>query len=134
MAIKQGATVQNYLVGNGAGKAAYVADELEGVGSRKEGKLMNNSAIGSSLDDLLKEDGILPEVAAHAVKRGLARSLKDLIAQSGKSLDQLAQEIGFTRQEIEVALDETTKEGSLYLIVAAIYALGGKVSISCQKQ
>jgi antitoxin HicB len=51
--------------------------------------MTNNSHIGSSLDDLLEEDGILSEVSVIALKRILAWKISQEMSKKGLSNDAL---------------------------------------------
>lgn len=61
--------------------------------------MTTNPYIGSSLDDLLEEDGILDEVDAIAIKRVLACLVQ-----------QLMQEKGFTKTAISQGIDSPAGE------------------------
>lgn len=93
---------------------------------------MKNSALGSSFDDFLAEDGILEEVTEEAAKRVLARSMAVLIAQSGKTKTQIAKDMGSSRSQVNRLLDESDTGVTLHTVMAAAHATGGRVRITVE--
>ena len=55
--------------------------------------MTTNPYIGSSLDELLEEDGILEEVDAIAIKRVLACLVQELMQEKGLTKTAMAQEM-----------------------------------------
>jgi antitoxin HicB len=61
--------------------------------------------IGSSFDSFLKQDGIYEEVTARAVKRVLARQLRDLMKREEISKTELASRMHTSRAQLDRLLD-----------------------------
>ncbi|QCS49808.1 Fis family transcriptional regulator [Picosynechococcus sp. PCC 11901] len=67
--------------------------------------MTNNQHIGSSLDDLLEEDGILAEVNALALKRVLAWQLSQEMERQELSRSQMAASMKTSRASLQRLLD-----------------------------
>jgi DNA-binding Xre family transcriptional regulator len=62
---------------------------------------MNNPHIGSSFDDLLREEGILEEVSSAATIRVLAMQLQIELEKQGVSKTELAKRMGTSRSQVD---------------------------------
>lgn len=66
---------------------------------------MNNPHIGSSFDDLLREEGILGEVSSAAAIRVLAMQLHIQLEERGISKAELAKRMGTSRSQVDRLLN-----------------------------
>jgi antitoxin HicB len=85
--------------------------------------------IGSSLDDLLEEDGILEEVDAIAIKRVLACLVQELMQEKGLTKTAMAQEMNTSRASLDRLLDPENTSVTLNTIVNAAKAVGKRLRI-----
>lgn len=88
-----------------------------------------NKHRGSSLEDFLKEDGILEEVQAVALKRAVALKLHDLMKKKKLSKSAMAAEMRTSRAALHRLLDPENTSVTLATINRAARALGRKVKI-----
>jgi antitoxin HicB len=70
--------------------------------------MTNNPYIGSSLDDLLEEDGVLAEVNAVALKRVLAWQVLQEMKKRGLSKSQMAVAMNTSRPSLDVRIQRGT--------------------------
>ncbi len=66
---------------------------------------MNNPHIGSSFDDLLRDEGILEEVSSTAAVRVLAMQLTIELQEQGISKAELARRMGTSRSQVDRLLN-----------------------------
>ncbi|HEY7030121.1 MAG TPA: helix-turn-helix transcriptional regulator [Thermomicrobiales bacterium] len=90
---------------------------------------MDNSHIGSSFDDFLKEDGIYEDVTADAVKRVLGWQLEQARLAQGISKSALARQMHTSRTQVERLLDPTNTQVQFDTLQRAAKALGHKLVI-----
>jgi antitoxin HicB len=64
-----------------------------------------NKAIGSGLDDLLKEDGVLNQAQAEAAKRVIAWQVQKMMESQHISKAQLARDLETSRGAVDRILD-----------------------------
>lgn len=85
--------------------------------------------IGSSLDDLLEQDGVLAEVTARALKRVIARRL--VAEMAGRKLTKagLALRMGTSRSQLDRLLDPENDSLTLNSLVRAAHAVGHRVKV-----
>lgn len=62
---------------------------------------MNNPHIGSSFDDLLREEGIFESVSSAAAVRVLAMQLHVELEKQGMSKTELAKRMGTSRSQVD---------------------------------
>ena len=95
---------------------------------------MNNDAmnknIGSSLDDFLKEEGILEEAELYAAKRALAYEIQQLMRQQNLSKTTMAQRMKTSRAAVDRILDPENHAVTLITMEKAATALGKRLQIS----
>ena len=91
--------------------------------------MTNNLYIGSSLDDLLEEDGILDEVDAIAIKRVLAWQVSQLMQEKGLTKTAMAQEMNTSRASLDRFLDSENTSVTLNTMVSAAKAVGKRLRI-----
>jgi antitoxin HicB len=88
-----------------------------------------NKYAGSTLDDLLAEEGILEEVSAKAHKRLLVLQLADIMKESKLSKDGLAQRLQTTRAQVDRLLDPDNTSITLELLERLARAVGRELKI-----
>ncbi len=91
--------------------------------------MTTNPYIGSSLDDLLEEDGILDEVEAIAIKRILAWQVSQLMQEKGLTKTAMAQEMNTSRAALDRFLDPENTSVTLNTMVNAAKAVGKRLNI-----
>ena len=91
--------------------------------------MKKNPRLGSTLDDLLREDGALEEVEARAQKRVLARQLEQLMRQQRVTKAALAARMGTSRSALDRLLDPTNASVTLYTMTTAARALGTRLDL-----
>jgi antitoxin HicB len=85
--------------------------------------------IGSSFDSFLKQDGIYEEVTARAVKRVLARQLRDLMKREEISKTELASRMHTSRAQLDRLLDPENESVTLGTLARAAEAVGRNLRI-----
>jgi predicted XRE-type DNA-binding protein len=91
--------------------------------------MTNNPYIGSSLDDLLEEDGILAEVNAVALKRVLAWQVLQEMKNRGLSKSQMAVAMSTSRPSLDRLLDPSNISVTLKTMDRAAAILGKRLRI-----
>jgi antitoxin HicB len=84
---------------------------------------------GSSLDDFLREEGILEEVEAAALKRAVAMKVADLMKKEKTNKTSMAQRMRTSRAALDRLLDPANTSVTLATLNRAAQALGRKVKI-----
>ena len=95
--------------------------------------MKKNPRLGSTLDDLLREDGALEDVEARAQKRVLARQLDQLMRQQHVTKVELVQRMGTSRSALDRLLDPTNASVTLYTMTAAARALGARLDLNVSR-
>lgn len=85
---------------------------------RKKGR------IGSSLDDVLKEDSLYEEVTAKAIKRVIARQLDAVMRQNHLTKTMLAKRMQTSRAQLDRLLDPDNESVTLGTLARAAHAVG----------
>jgi antitoxin HicB len=85
--------------------------------------------IGSSLDDLLKEKGILEEVNAAALKRVISLQIEDEMRRRKISKSALAKRMHTSRMAVDRLLDTTNGSVTLNTLGRVASALGRRLSV-----
>ena len=88
-----------------------------------------NKHRGSDLRDFLREEGVLEEVEARAVKRALALQLGRLAAEQSLSKSEMAVRMKTSRAAVDRLLDAENPSVTLTTLGKAARALGRKVRI-----
>ena len=92
--------------------------------------MKRNPHIGSDFDDFLREEGILDEVQAVAVKRVLTFQLERGMKAKQLTKDGYGQADGTTRAQLDRLLDPDNPSATLATLVKAANAVGKRVKIS----
>ena len=85
--------------------------------------------IGSSLDDLLEEKGILEEVNAAALKRVISLQIEDEMRRRKISKSDLAKRMHTSRMAVDRLLDTTNSSVTLNTLGRVASALGRRLSV-----
>ena len=88
-----------------------------------------NKHRGSSVRDFLKQDGILEDVQAAALKRALALKVADLMEQRNFNKTALAAEMRTSRAAINRILDPENTSVTLTTLNKVAQSLGRKLKI-----
>ena len=89
----------------------------------------DNPHIGSRLDDLLADDGLLEEVTAVAVKRVIAWQIAEAMKTEGISKSALAVRMHTSRSHIDRVLDAEDTGMTLDTLSRTASALGYRVKV-----
>jgi antitoxin HicB len=98
--------------------------------TRKVNKV--NPLTGSSLDDFLRDEGILEEVEAAALKRVVALQLEDIMKKKRLQKAAVARRMRTSRAALDRLLDPGNTSVTLSTLNRAARALGRKLSIKLQ--
>ena len=85
--------------------------------------------IGSGLDELLEEDGVLEEVEAQALKRVVALQIADEMKKLRLSKSALAKRMHTSRMAVDRLLDSSNNSVTLSTLGKAAAALGCRLKI-----
>lgn len=91
--------------------------------------MTRNPRIGSSLDELLEEEGILTEVSAIAIKRVLAWQVAQEMSNLGLSKSQMAVQMRTSRTSLDRLLDPDNTAVTLKTLERAATVLGKRIQI-----
>jgi antitoxin HicB len=89
----------------------------------------NHPNLGSSLDDLLAEDGVAAEVDAAALKRVVALQIEDEMKRAHVSKASLARRMRTSRVAVDRLLDTTQGSVTLNTLGRAATALGRRLKV-----
>jgi antitoxin HicB len=89
-----------------------------------------NEATGSSLDDLLKEDGVLNQAQAEAAKRVIAWQVQKMMETQHISKAQLARELETSRGAVDRILDSENTSMTLKSLGAIADLFGKRLEIN----
>lgn len=92
-------------------------------------KAKKNSAIGSSFDDFLADDGMLEAASAVAIKRVIAWQLAEAMKSEGITKKALAERMHTSRSHLDRLLDERDTGLTLETLSKAARALGRSVRV-----
>src|SRR5215469_4896732 len=92
-------------------------------------KELNNEAIGSSLEDFLKEEGIYEECHTKAVKEVLAWQLQQFMQERGLSKAEMAQQMQTSRAALDRLLDPDNTAVTLRTMMKAAAAMGKSIRL-----
>ena len=89
----------------------------------------DNPHIGSSLEDLLKEEGQFEEARATALKRVLAFQILQAMKEAGLTKVEMARRMKTSRSQLDRLLDPENSMVQLDTIQRAANALGKKLKL-----
>lgn len=90
---------------------------------------MAKKNIGSSFDDFLKEEGLLEDATAVAVKRYIAYRLAKRMSEKNLSKSEMARRMQTSRSALDRLLDPENDSVTLQTLQSAAQALGGRLNI-----
>lgn len=90
---------------------------------------MAKKNIGSSFDDFLKEEGLLEDATAVAVKRYIAYRLATRMAENKLSKSEMARRMQTSRSALDRLLDPDNDSVTLQTLQSAAQALGGRLNV-----
>ncbi len=88
-----------------------------------------NKHIGSSIDDFLREEGVLEEFQARAIKEVIAWQLSSAMKDQGLSKRKLASLMHTSRTQVERVLDPNNGNVTLETLQRAAAVVGRKVQV-----
>jgi antitoxin HicB len=91
--------------------------------------MSNNLHIGSSLDDLLEEEGVLSEVNAIALKRVLAWQIEQEMAARNMTKTAMAAAMHTSRPALDRLLDPTNTSITLHTMDRAATVMGKRLHL-----
>ncbi len=91
--------------------------------------MSNNPYIGSSLDDLLEEDGILEEINLIAAKRIIAWQIEQGMEEKKLTKKAMAKEMNTSRSSLDRLLDPNNPSVTLDTIDRAARVFGKRVRV-----
>ena len=83
-----------------------------------------NKHIGSSLEDFLKEEGVLEETRAIALKETLAWQVQQAMAKDKISKVEMARRMNTSRAALDRLLDPNNASATLQTLARAAHAIG----------
>ncbi len=83
-----------------------------------------NKQIGSSLEDFLKEEGVLEETRAVALKETLAWQVQQAMAKDKISKVEMARRMNTSRAALDRLLDPANVSVTLQTLTRAAHAVG----------
>jgi hypothetical protein len=89
----------------------------------------SNPHIGSDLDDLLEEDGVLAEVRSIAVKRVFAWQINRAMEKENLSKAEMARRMSTSRASLDRLLDPDNPSATLLSMDKAAAALGKRLRV-----
>ncbi len=88
-----------------------------------------NVHVGSSLDDFLKDEGILEEARAVAVKEAVAWQVQQAMLKDNISKVEMARRMKTSRAALDRLLDPGNESVTLQTLARAAHAIGRELRI-----
>lgn len=95
---------------------------------------MAKKNIGSNFDDFLKEEGLLEETTAVAIKRYIAFQLAEKMSKEDISKAEMARRMETSRSALDRLLDPNNPSVTLQTLQSAAQALGGRIKVEIHFQ
>ncbi|NKC16500.1 MAG: helix-turn-helix domain-containing protein [Gammaproteobacteria bacterium] len=89
----------------------------------------NNPHIGSSLEELLREQGAFEETQAHAIKAVLAWQLRQAMDEGQVTKSEMARRMGTSRAHLDRLLDPENNRVQLDTMLKAAHAVGRELKL-----
>ena len=89
----------------------------------------NNKHIGSNFDDFLKEENLLEQTEATAIKRVIAFQLQKAMKKKHLTKTAIAKRMHTSRSAVERLFDPDTESVTLVTLNKVAYALGRKLKV-----
>ena len=90
---------------------------------------MNKQHIGSDFDDFLRDEGVLDETEAIAIKRVIAFQVAQEMERASISQSELARRMKTSRSSVERLLDPSNPSVTLVTLERAASALGKRLKV-----
>lgn len=90
---------------------------------------MKNKHIGDNFDDFLREEGLLEEVEANAIKRMVAFQIAQEMKRRKLTKTEMTHRMKTSRAALERLLDPTNPSVTLFTLERAASALGKKLRV-----
>jgi antitoxin HicB len=90
---------------------------------------MDKNHLGSSFENFLREEGTLEATTNHAIKRVLARQLRQLMAEQELSKSELARRMHTSRPALDRLLDPDNDSVTLNTLQKAAKAVGRELRL-----
>jgi DNA-binding Xre family transcriptional regulator len=91
--------------------------------------MKKNKHVGSCFDDFLREEGLLAEAEASAVKRVIALQIEKEMAERSLSKSALAKIMQTSRSSLDRLLDPENASVTLLTLESVALALGKKLKV-----
>lgn len=92
-----------------------------------------NPHIGSDFDDFLREEGILEEVEAAAIKKVVVGLIEQAMNESHVSKSEMARRLGTSRTQLDRLMDPESPSLTLASLIKVARVVGRKLSISFEE-
>ena len=89
----------------------------------------NNPHHGSNFDDFLREENLLDDVEAAALKKVIATALAQTMRRKHLSVTELARRLGTSRAAVNRVLDESNSSITLHTLTRAASAAGCRLKL-----
>jgi antitoxin HicB len=93
---------------------------------------MGKKNIGSSFDEFLREDDLLEEATAVAIKRVVANQLAALMEEQGLTKVEMARRMETSRAALDRLLDPENPSVTLQTLQSAAVAVGGRLRVQLE--
>ena len=97
-------------------------------------KDMKNRHIGSGLDEFLKDEGLLEEVEAVAIKRVIAFQIEEMMREQNLTKSAMAERMHTSRAALNRLIDPENVSVTLQTLHKAANALGKRIRIELSNQ
>jgi antitoxin HicB len=97
-----------------------------------EGAVMGKKNVGSSFDEFLREDDLLEDVTAVAIKRVVAHQLATLMKDQGLTKVEMARRMDTSRAALDRLLDPENPSVTLQTLQSAAAAVGGRLRVQLE--
>jgi DNA-binding phage protein len=91
--------------------------------------MSDNPHIGSTLDDFLREEGMLEDATNFAVKRVLAWQVEKAMRDEGITKVEMARRMGTSRAHLDRLLDPNNDKVQLDTVQRAATAIGRRIRL-----
>ena len=91
--------------------------------------MKSNPHIGSSLEDFLKEEGMLDATTNYAVKRVLVWQVEKAMKEQGLTKAEMARRMGTSRAHLDRLLDPENDKVQLDTVERAALAVGRRLRL-----
>ena len=97
-----------------------------------EDAVMGKKNVGSSFDEFLREDDLLEEATAVAIKRVVAHQLAALMEEQGLTKVEMARRMETSRAALDRLLDPENPSVTLQTLQSAAAAVGGRLRVQLE--